>query len=188
MMTPNPLQQFNCPRCQTPNPPSASGCQKCGLQFSIQVITEGQDKASKKHSGKYNILFWLVILIAAIAAYGYFKNSGDILSSDSNREPAPKPDPKITASVKFSGTEFIITNKDSFDWTNVRMEINGGIFSGGYDLKHPIIKAGETYSVGALQFADSDGNRFNPFQMKPKSFTVCGDTIYGLACYAGGWN
>jgi hypothetical protein len=99
-----------------------------------------------------------------------------------------KPPPEINAEVRFTGTQFIIKNTDSYDWTDVKMEINGGLFSGGYELKHPVIRAKETYTVGALQFADSDGQRFNPYQMKPQRFVICGQTPNGRTCYTGGWD
>lgn len=78
----------------------------------------------------------------------------------------------IKASVSFDGTQFTITNKESRDWTNVRFEINPGIFSSGYTYKTARIKAGTTYTVGAMQFTDSEGERFNPFLKKPKSFII----------------
>jgi hypothetical protein len=70
----------------------------------------------------------------------------------------------------------------------VKLEVNGGFFSGGYELKHPRIEAGQTYTVGARQFADSDGKRFNPYEMKPKKFSICGKTPSGLDCHVVGWD
>jgi hypothetical protein len=102
--------------------------------------------------------------------------------------PAPPARTELSASVRFTGTQFVITNNESFDLTNIKMEINGGIFSGGYELRHNRMKANETYTVGALQFADSDGKRFNPFQMKPQKFTISADSSIGHLFYVGGWN
>jgi hypothetical protein len=78
----------------------------------------------------------------------------------------------LNASVHFTGTQFVITNNDTMDWTNVKMEINGGVIRGGYALKHSIMKSGQTYTVGAMQFAKGDGTRFNPFTMKPNKFNI----------------
>lgn len=82
---------------------------------------------------------------------------------------------KIHASVSFNGTQFIITNNDSFDWTNVKFELNAGILKSGYILRENRIKSGHTYTVGALQFAKSGGERFNPFTMKPQSMFIFAD-------------
>lgn len=93
----------------------------------------------------------------------------------------------LNASVRFSGTQFIIQNKDSFDWTNVKLEVNSKTFSSGYILKSGRMTAGETYTVGALQFAKSDGEKFNPFTHKPLNFSIWCDTPKGKGFYYGSW-
>jgi hypothetical protein len=100
----------------------------------------------------------------------------------------PAPKPEIHPTVNFDGRRFIIRNADPFNWSNVKMELNSGFFSGGYELKHPVITGHTTYTVGALQFADSDGNRFNPFRMRPQKLTIIAETPDGHAFYVGGWN
>ena len=95
----------------------------------------------------------------------------------------------LKASVHFTGTKFTITNNDVFDWTNVKMEINGGLIRGGHTLKHPVMAAGQTYTVGAMQFAKGDGERFNPFTMKPNKFDIYSRDDRGIAkgLWVGGW-
>lgn len=78
----------------------------------------------------------------------------------------------IKASVSFDGTQFTITNNENQDWTNVRFEVNAGAFSSGYTYKVQEIKPGVVYTVGAMQFANSKGERFNPFLKKPTSFNI----------------
>ena len=78
----------------------------------------------------------------------------------------------LKAAVNFDGSQFIIRNNDSFDWTNVRFKLNSGIIRDGYTLKVNRIEAKTTYRVGALQFSESDGTRFNPFTMKPKTIFI----------------
>lgn len=41
------------------------------------------------------------------------------------------------------------------------------------------IEAGTTYSIGAMQFTLKDGTRFNPFQTKPKDFSIGCDNGFG---------
>ena len=60
----------------------------------------------------------------------------------------------LNASVSFTGTQFVIKNNDSFDYNNAKLELNGDYVLKGYNLK-----AGETYTVGMMQFADKKGNR-----------------------------
>ena len=96
---------------------------------------------------------------------------------------------KLKANVSFSGTQFVIRNNDSFDWRNVKMEINSGVIKSGYILKEAVLQAGKEYTVGAMQFAKGDGTRFNPFQMKPKNFSISCDTAKGklTGFWHGGW-
>ena len=79
----------------------------------------------------------------------------------------------LNASVSFTGTQFIIKNNDTFDYNNVKLELNGDYVLKGFNLK-----IGETYTVGMLQFADKKGNRFTAFQ-KPQNFSISCDLNTG---------
>ena len=79
----------------------------------------------------------------------------------------------LNVSVSFTGTQFVITNNDNFDYTNAKLEVNGD-----YILKANTIKAGETYTVGMMQFADDDGNRFD-IMKKPQKFSIWCDLSNG---------
>jgi len=75
------------------------------------------------------------------------------------------------------------------DWLNVKMEVNGALFKYGFILETNRIKAGETYTVGAFQFAKLDGTRFNPFTYKPQKFDISCDTPKGEnAFWNGSWS
>ena len=85
----------------------------------------------------------------------------------------------LNASIRFDGSQFIIANNDSFDWLDVEFELNSAGLSSGFTLTHPLIEAGATYTVGAMQFAKPDGTRFNPFLMKPQKMSVSCETPDG---------
>jgi len=99
-----------------------------------------------------------------------------------------QPIPDLTADVTFTGTQFVITNGDSFAWTNVLMKVNSGFIANGFWLKEPRMEAGSTYTVGALQFAKDDGTRLDPYATKPTSFSIQADTPAGTGFWNGGWN
>jgi hypothetical protein len=73
----------------------------------------------------------------------------------------------LSAQVAWSSTQFKITNKDAFPWTKVRIRVNDK-----FTLKTDTMEAGETYTVGMAQFADDNGNRFNPFQNNVLSISI----------------
>lgn len=72
----------------------------------------------------------------------------------------------LNAQVSFDGSQFVIVNKDNFDYRNVKLELNDKYILKGYTLR-----TGESYTVGMMQFADKDGNRFSIMQ-KPQKFTI----------------
>ncbi len=123
---------------------------------------------AKKRKGWMVALGMLFLLIIFIAGVG-------ILVSDSGTKTERSQTKTLNASITFDGTQFIITNKDNYAWTAVKFMLNSGIISGGYVLRHSRIEAKTTYTVGTLQFAKSDGTRFNPNIMKPQSIVILAD-------------
>lgn len=117
-------------------------------------------------------------------AVGSSDNGGGGSSSSSSSSSSTV---DLSASVRFTDTQFVIQNKDSFDWANVKLEVNSKTFSSGYVLKSGRMAAGETYTVGAMQFAKSDGLKFNPFTHKPLNFSIRCDTPKGKGFYYGSW-
>jgi hypothetical protein len=99
---------------------------------------------------------------------------------------APKP-VELVALVTYDGAQFTITNGNNFSWDNVKLELNGKTFSSGYVLNAQQIAPQSTYTVGAMQFANSDGLVFNPFTHKPLSISISCDTRIGKAFYNGTW-
>jgi len=79
----------------------------------------------------------------------------------------------LNATIRFTGTQFVITNNDNFDYKKAELEVNNK-----YILKGNTLKAGETYNVGIMQFADGDGNRMNTM-IKPQKFTIWCDVKDG---------
>ena len=138
------------------------------------------EKEKNKSSLGMGCLGFLVLVIIV-----YFIMFNPFSSQEKETQPSSI---YLDASVRFTGTQFIIENNDNFDWLNVKMEVNGSILKGGFILETDRMKAGETYTVGALQFAKKDGTRFNPVTYKPQDFDIYCDTTKGEdAFWAGGW-
>jgi hypothetical protein len=115
-----------------------------------------------------------VFLILAVASVD--TDTGESTpSSTRERAPSKPARPDLDASVVFTGTQFVIGNNNNFDWTNVKIEINSGLIRGGYILRTNRIEANSVYTVGAAQFAKTDGERFNPFSHKVMNVTITCD-------------
>ena len=126
----------------------------------------------------------IVIIVVFVFIPGCFKScmgSGSKKTSDSSAPTSVD----LKANAELKGGMIFITNRDDFDWTNVKLSINSGIFKGGYVYKTRKISAGTTYSIGVAEFAKGDGTRFNIFTTKVQSLGVFCDTPRGLE---GFWN
>lgn len=121
---------------------------------------------------RHPILTVLLVLITSpfwIAAITGFWG-GLTGSQDNNKSVTPTPERKqnFDGAVRFTGTQFVISNNDKFDCENARLQINGG----DYSLNGYLLEAGHQYTVGAAQFTKDDGTRFEPFSTKPLNFYI----------------
>lgn len=84
----------------------------------------------------------------------------------------------LNTNISFTGTDFLIQNKNDFDWINVELNIykTESILWGGYTLKVSSIKKGETYDASIINFSNSSGERFDPYKYKPRTITIYCDT------------
>jgi hypothetical protein len=74
---------------------------------------------------------------------------------------------QFNTSVNFTGTQFVITNLDNYDCVGSLMSVNNKYSLDGYTLEK-----GESYTVGAGEFTEGDDVRFNPYTVKPTSFSI----------------
>ena len=149
-------------------------------KIRAEVKSEIEKEKNKSSLGTGCLGFLVLVIIV------YFIMFNPFTSQEKETQPSSI---YLNASVRFTGTQFIIENNDNFDWLNVKMEVNGSILKGGFILETDRMKAGETYTVGALQFAKKDGTRFNPVTYKPQDFDIYCDTTKGEdAFWAGGWD
>jgi len=136
---------------------------------------------------KQHALSALGVVVAAVLAAGTTDESGTSGSGGGGSPSAGSSTVDLKAGVSFTGTQFVIANRDSFNWTNVKLEVNSGLVSSGFILRVGVMEAGQTYTVGAAQFAKPDGKRFNPFEYKPQSLSIWCDTPRGDGFYYGTW-
>ena len=195
---------IKCPQCDFENEEGSKFCKNCNAPLSKQDYSKDNpyikknideideieeekirkkieiEKDKKIRTGaktKITVLVLLIVL-ATIAGFFIFKPYINQIKEATD----------LDASVRFTGTQFIIVNNNNFDWLNVKIEVNGSPSKGGFSLKTDSIKAGETYTVGALLFAKEDGTRFNPFIYKPQKFDIYCNTLKGLkSSWGGDW-
>jgi hypothetical protein len=100
---------------------------------------------------------------------------------------SPSRNAGLNAAVTFDGAQFVISNKDNFDWTNVKMEVNGGVAFPGFSYSIPKIAAEKTYTVFGNRFFKPDGSQFDPSTTIIQRFTIACDTPKGPASWSVTW-
>ncbi len=159
-------------------------------KYRARVKEDLSQAPKQKPKGHGKGCLTVIIVFIVLGAIGSIFSSPDKKEETGKPTPTPYIQRDFKASVRFTGTQFVITNLDDLDCQNAKMEINGGIFKGGYVYEGYILEAGKTYEVGALQFAKSDGTRFNPLETKPKDFFIMcrgGNALDG-ASWLGNFN
>ena len=141
-----------------------------------------KEKEQKKKGLGLLVALGIIIFFIAIISIG---GSGENKKTETTPPTSSIID--LNTSVNFTGEQFIIINEDNFDWTDVKLEVNSELLKDGYVLKTKKMVAGETYTVGALQFAKGDGTRLNPFIIKVLNFSIWCDTPNGQGFWYGSW-
>ena len=145
------------------------------------LLSKGKKGKGKKKGCLVAFGFTFIIIVAVVVIA--LVSEEEKKSTETGKTPVTEEAPKaevLKAEIRFDGSQFIITNNDNFDWTDVKFQLNEGIIRAGYRLNTDRVEAGHIYTVGVLQFAKPDGTRFNPITMKPQSMFIF--------CDQGSWN
>lgn len=112
-------------------------------------------------------------------------NSSNSYDSDVKQAKDTKEDKILQGNVNFDGTKFTINNHDSFDWTSCTMQLNGKYnypvrSSDWHDVTViDVISSNSEVSIGAMQLANKDGVKFDPFEVRAMDFAINCDEGFG---------
>ena len=182
-----------CPFCGQEIDAEATRCFFCGSDLNEESVEKRLEKLQgqryiesvrKVHIPVVLGLLVVIIFVCAVLFHAPPGRKRSLVSKDLSGSSTTR----LNANVLFTGAKFLISNKDSFDWENVRLEIVSGTLGSGFSLKIPKISAGETFKVSASEFTKKDGTRFNPYAMKLQRFWIqCETPSSQNASYIAGW-
>ena len=178
--------QQGCSRCgnrlqwQQPQPPPQQPVQPSQYQSPPQYQQQynqppvqppqqqPQQEPDKKRNTKIGLIVLGVFAVLFVGTCSVCLNGVKTNTQTTKNTTTPSSTVDLNGTVSFDGSQFKITNTDTFDWKNVEFELNspGGLFEHGYILTYPLVESGKLYTVGCMQFAKSDGTRFNPLTSK----------------------
>lgn len=170
------MSLINCKLCGHQVSENATACPSCGHPIKKIVKT----------SSCGVILICLAVGIAVSALMFAIPNTTGPTANTEKKSSTVF----LTATVSKIGSLIEITNKDTFDWTNIKLALNtkpSEPFTSGYTLKVAVIKAGETYTPEASEFAKSDGEKFNPSSYKLMNTSIMCDIPQGSGWHYGEW-
>jgi hypothetical protein len=169
-----------CPFCGQEIDAAASRCFFCGAELSegsvhkrLEELHEQDTRVARRT--RSHIVIGIIVVIILMSIVFFYDTSGRKRVSvvDSSYQDSTV---RLKAKVTYPGAKFVISNDDSFDWMNVKLEIVPEFTEDRFSLSVPNISAGETYTAAAVEFSKEDGTRFDPYKMKPMRFWILCDT------------
>lgn len=138
---------------------------------------KGKSEQEIKRTKKWLIILTLLFFILSRLSSDGKKTSQNQQETDNSSETSPTKEPEadtydLQADIKFSDTAYQITNKDEWEWTDCKLEMNAGVIKGGYVYKIQLVPPNSPFFVPFSEFVKSDGTRFNSYETKPLNISV----------------
>jgi len=174
-----------CPDCGEKVSSSAPACPHCG-------------RPSKKSWLPLEITVGLSLAVISVVALSWHSGWQEDMATTSVTSPTPQEtviarpyrqlERTLAASIGYNRRLYVlrVENRDTFPWTHCQLSLNSHGIS-GYDLEVESIKPGLTEAVllQSGEFADSNGQRFDPSADKVSTLDLDCETPGGRLYYQG---
>jgi hypothetical protein len=120
---------------------------------------------------------WVALGFVFPGSFDRWPKDGTAASTDDVLSPASLTDDRykglvaLNATVRSTGTLFVVTNDTAQPWQDVKVAIIGAN-SEEYDFELPELAAGQSANAPAVRFTTSKGGRFNPQRAMPRTLIV----------------
>ena len=165
-----------CPFCGQEIDAGATKCFFCSadlneqsIEHRLEQLHEEEDRKTRTISRHFILQTFVIIIF--ICAGLFFITSKRIFISP--RTPSTEDSSvRLNAKVIYTGAQFTISNNDSYDWSNVELQINSETTGSDFNFRVPKIPAGQSYTIHATKFSTKNGDCFDPYQMKLRRFRI----------------
>lgn len=166
-----------CPFCGQEIDADSVKCFFCGAELNEESV-EKQLEQLESQNGKKTVrkvrlspvlLLIIILILICITVYPW---SAGTRPSINQGGPSYDSNIRLSAKVALTGTRFTISNDDSFDWTNVELNIISENIDNSFSLQIPKIPAGQTHIARAAEFIAKDGICFDPYTMQTDRFSI----------------
>lgn len=141
----------------------------------ISKSSLNDQNTQKKKRGGFRLLFLLGLLFGIPFVWVTISEPSGNIDNTSEQSAPDKSD--LVGNVNFDGAMFTVTNQELKDWDSCWATLNSEY---RYPSNAPLsrfsdLKAGQTVQISSRDFTLKNGERFNPFAVKPKGFSLqCG--------------
>jgi hypothetical protein len=95
------------------------------------------------------------------------------------------PEVELHPAVAVQGSTMRLMNQDRFEWTNVRLVLNGRDSEGGYTFRLARLPEGARVELALASFTTRDGRPFDPRTTKAFHVFLQAKTSQGQGAWAG---
>ncbi len=182
-----------CPFCGQEIEARATKCFFCGAKLDEVSIERRLEQLhyQEAHLSARRIhrrVVLTVVVAGILLGLVFFYGIPGKLNPFSLRPPSESSTIRLNANVTFAGARFAISNNDSFDWENVKLEVVPAGVGEPFRLAVTRIPAGGTHTVGVGEFRRNDGTRFDPSSTKSERLRIRCDTPEKRSgSYLAGW-
>jgi len=180
-----------CPFCGEEIDAGAARCFFCSAALDYDSVEkrldqlQRQESVRRAHSPAVPALV-VILILAGIVLFQVIPGT----RRSRKVEVAPENSTvRLNANVTIAGVQCAVTNNDSFDWENVRLEIVSATIENNFGLRVPKIPAGQTHRANLAEFATEKGVLFDPLTTKPRRFWIrCDTPDRQTGSYLASWN